>query len=203
MAARADFLSMTAAESALALPDLAAIREAAARIAPHVHRTPVMTCAAIDAEIGASLFFKCEHLQRVGRKRDVPEWRHVHDCREPGCVWRLFGRAAGDSVVQCECAAPHFCECRCRRLPHMRFEAGGHSCMLGAQRREPRDAARWARYRSAIECGEFVQLRPSRKSDCHLLGKEQLRRGDGPGWIVRRCPVECGWLDDLRRKSDG
>ena len=66
MAARADFLSMTAAESALSLPDLAAIREAAARIAPHVHRTPVMTCAAIDAEIGASLFFKCEHLQRVG-----------------------------------------------------------------------------------------------------------------------------------------
>jgi len=25
-----------------------------------------MTCAAIDAEVGATLFFKCEHLQRVG-----------------------------------------------------------------------------------------------------------------------------------------
>jgi len=50
----------------LDLPDLAAIRAAAARIAPHVHRTPVMTCAAIDAEVGATLFFKCEHLQRVG-----------------------------------------------------------------------------------------------------------------------------------------
>ena len=48
------------------LPDLAAIRDAAARIAGHVHDTPVMTCAAIDAEAGASLFFKCEHLQRVG-----------------------------------------------------------------------------------------------------------------------------------------
>src|SRR6478609_8938303 len=50
----------------LDLPDLAAIRSAAARIAPHVHRTPVMTCAAIDAEVGAKLYFKCEHLQRVG-----------------------------------------------------------------------------------------------------------------------------------------
>ena len=50
----------------LALPDLGAIREAHARIAPYVHRTPVMTCRAIDDEVGASLFFKCEHLQKVG-----------------------------------------------------------------------------------------------------------------------------------------
>ena len=57
---------MAVASAALELPDLAAIRDAAVRIAPHVHHTPVMTCAAIDAEVGASLFFKCEHLQRVG-----------------------------------------------------------------------------------------------------------------------------------------
>ena len=48
------------------LPDLAAIRDAHARVAPFVHRTPVMTCRAIDDEAGASLFFKCEHLQKVG-----------------------------------------------------------------------------------------------------------------------------------------
>src|SRR5207244_7581171 len=48
------------------LPDLAAIRAAQARIAPHVHRTPVMTCASIDAEIGATLTFKCENFQRIG-----------------------------------------------------------------------------------------------------------------------------------------
>ena len=48
------------------LPDLAAIRAAQARIAPHVHRTPVMTCASIDAEIGATLAFKCENFQRIG-----------------------------------------------------------------------------------------------------------------------------------------
>ncbi len=49
-----------------ALPDLAAIRAAHARIAPHVHRTPVLTCRSIDAETGARLFFKCENFQKVG-----------------------------------------------------------------------------------------------------------------------------------------
>jgi threonine dehydratase len=47
-------------------PDLAAIREAAVRIAPHVHRTPVLTCRTFDERFGARLFFKCENLQRVG-----------------------------------------------------------------------------------------------------------------------------------------
>jgi threonine dehydratase len=42
------------------------IREAARRIAPYVHRTPVLTCSAIDRQSGCSLFFKCENLQKVG-----------------------------------------------------------------------------------------------------------------------------------------
>jgi threonine dehydratase len=49
-----------------ALPDLAAIRAAHARIAPHVHRTVVLTCGSLDAETGARLFFKCENFQKVG-----------------------------------------------------------------------------------------------------------------------------------------
>lgn len=47
-------------------PDLDAIRVAAARIAPHVHRTPVFRCATLDAMCGASLWFKAENLQRAG-----------------------------------------------------------------------------------------------------------------------------------------
>ncbi len=50
----------------LALPDLAAIRAAHERIRPHVHRTPVFTCAAVDAEVGARLWFKAESLQKIG-----------------------------------------------------------------------------------------------------------------------------------------
>jgi len=51
---------------AFALPDLAAIRMAHARIAPYVHRTPVLTCRSLDAEACASLHFKCENFQKVG-----------------------------------------------------------------------------------------------------------------------------------------
>jgi threonine dehydratase/serine racemase len=46
--------------------DLASVRAAAARIAPFVHRTPVMTSRQIDAVAGRTLFFKCENLQRIG-----------------------------------------------------------------------------------------------------------------------------------------
>ncbi len=49
-----------------AVPDLAAIRAAQARIAPHVVRTPVLSSEALDLATGARLFFKCENLQRVG-----------------------------------------------------------------------------------------------------------------------------------------
>ncbi len=45
---------------------LADVRSAAERIAPHVHRTPVMTCATLDRLAGRRLFFKCEHFQRAG-----------------------------------------------------------------------------------------------------------------------------------------
>ena len=48
------------------LPDLAAIRAAHARIAPHVHRTPVLTSDALDAATGGKLYFKCENFQRIG-----------------------------------------------------------------------------------------------------------------------------------------
>ncbi|MCC6873665.1 MAG: pyridoxal-phosphate dependent enzyme [Sandaracinaceae bacterium] len=46
--------------------DLASIRAAQARIAPYVHRTPVLTCSTLDALAGARLFLKCENLQRGG-----------------------------------------------------------------------------------------------------------------------------------------
>src|SRR6516165_9271325 len=42
------------------------IRQAADRIAPWSHRTPVMTSKALDSRTGASVFLKCENFQRVG-----------------------------------------------------------------------------------------------------------------------------------------
>ncbi len=47
-------------------PDYPAVEAAARRIAGAAHRTPVMTSRTADARLGATLFFKCENLQRVG-----------------------------------------------------------------------------------------------------------------------------------------
>ena len=46
--------------------DLAGVRAAHARIRPHIHRTPVLCSRSLDEITGASLFFKCENLQKVG-----------------------------------------------------------------------------------------------------------------------------------------
>ena len=42
------------------------IRQAAQRLAGQAHRTPVLRSRSADAISGASLFFKCENLQRMG-----------------------------------------------------------------------------------------------------------------------------------------
>ncbi len=47
-------------------PTLQEIDDARRRIAPHVHRTPVVTSSTFDRELGAELFFKCENFQKVG-----------------------------------------------------------------------------------------------------------------------------------------
>ncbi|MFC1628150.1 pyridoxal-phosphate dependent enzyme [Gemmatimonadota bacterium] len=47
-------------------PALEDIRTAHERIAPYIHRTPVLTSAALDEMCGASLFFKCENMQKAG-----------------------------------------------------------------------------------------------------------------------------------------
>ena len=48
------------------LPTYEDVAAAAARIAGHAHRTPVLTSRTADAELGASVFFKCENFQRMG-----------------------------------------------------------------------------------------------------------------------------------------
>lgn len=47
-------------------PTITEILQAAERIQPYAHRTPVITCAALDRRVGAQVFLKCENLQKVG-----------------------------------------------------------------------------------------------------------------------------------------
>lgn len=47
-------------------PALQDIKEAAERISPYIHRTPVFTCASLNRLGEAGLFFKCENFQKAG-----------------------------------------------------------------------------------------------------------------------------------------
>lgn len=47
-------------------PSWEAISEAHARIAPRIHRTPILTSASLDAMARGQFFFKCENLQKTG-----------------------------------------------------------------------------------------------------------------------------------------
>ena len=47
-------------------PSWQAICEAHARIAPRIHRTPILTSASLDQLAGARFFFKCDNLQKTG-----------------------------------------------------------------------------------------------------------------------------------------
>src|SRR5450830_1626185 len=50
----------------LTLPTYADVEAAAARLAGHAHRTPVLRSRTADAALQATLYFKCENLQRMG-----------------------------------------------------------------------------------------------------------------------------------------
>ncbi|RVT84259.1 pyridoxal-phosphate dependent enzyme [Rhodobacteraceae bacterium CCMM004] len=56
-------LDRTTPAADLTLAHMEAARE---RIAPHVHRTPVLTSSYLDDLTGARLFFKCENFQKAG-----------------------------------------------------------------------------------------------------------------------------------------
>lgn len=69
---------------------LEAVHEAAKRIAGRAHRTAVETCATLDRLAGRALFFKCEHLQKVGA------FKFRGACN---AVWRLPAETARRGVV--------------------------------------------------------------------------------------------------------
>ena len=78
--------------------DFSAVREAAQRIAEHVHRTPVMTSRTLDALVGAQLFFKCENLQRAGafkfRGATNAVMMQADDCLQAGFATHSSGNHA-------------------------------------------------------------------------------------------------------------
>jgi threonine dehydratase len=48
------------------IPDLNSIREAAKRIKPFIHKTPVLTCKTFNDMFEGEIYFKCENFQKIG-----------------------------------------------------------------------------------------------------------------------------------------
>ncbi|MBS64517.1 beta-hydroxyaspartate dehydratase BhcB [Salinisphaera sp.] len=68
------------------LPAYEDVCRAHERIAPWIHRTPVLTSATFDAMTGATLFFKCENFQKAGA------------FKSRGAVNAVFGLEDADAV---------------------------------------------------------------------------------------------------------
>src|SRR5512147_2851032 len=47
-------------------PTLADIQQAAKRIQPYIHHTPVLTNESLNEKVGTQVFLKCENMQKVG-----------------------------------------------------------------------------------------------------------------------------------------
>lgn len=66
------------------------IRQAAQRIKPYIHHTPVMTNESLNQRVGAQVFMKCENLQKVGAFK----FRGASNA-----VWSLTDKEASSGVV--------------------------------------------------------------------------------------------------------
>jgi threonine dehydratase len=66
------------------------IQQAAGRIRPYIHRTPVMTNESLNQTVGAQVFLKCENLQKVGAFK----FRGASNA-----VWSLTDEEAAHGVV--------------------------------------------------------------------------------------------------------
>ncbi|MCA8958395.1 MAG: threonine/serine dehydratase [Planctomycetes bacterium] len=79
-----------------AAPTFREVLEAAARIAPYVHRTPVVSSATLDRELGASVFFKCENLQKVGAFKARGATNAVMALGDEACARGVITHSSGN-----------------------------------------------------------------------------------------------------------
>jgi len=81
------------------------IQAAAARIAGVVHRTPVMTSRLLDEQAGRHLFFKCEHLQRVGAFKFRGAWNSVSQLTDEAAARGVVTHSSGNHAQALALAA--------------------------------------------------------------------------------------------------
>ncbi len=86
-------------------PTWEAILEAHARIAPRIHRTPVLTSASLNAIAGAGLFFKCENLQKTGSFKIRGASNAILSLTEQEVARGIVTQSSGNHGAAVACAA--------------------------------------------------------------------------------------------------
>lgn len=91
-------------------PPFGDIRIAHARIAPHVHRTPILRSRALDALVGARLLFKCENFQRTGAFKARGAFNAVLSLADAAAARGVITHSSGNHAAALALAA------RCRGI---------------------------------------------------------------------------------------
>jgi threonine dehydratase len=86
-------------------PTWDAIEAAHARIAPRIHRTPVLRSATLDAMCGAELFFKCENLQKTGSFKIRGATNAIFSLRDEEASRGIVTHSSGNHAAAVSCAA--------------------------------------------------------------------------------------------------
>jgi len=88
-----------------AAPSWQEITEAHARIAPHIHRTPVLTSETLNRISGAPLFFKCENLQKTGSFKIRGAANAILSLSEEDARRGVVTQSSGNHAAAVACAA--------------------------------------------------------------------------------------------------
>jgi threonine dehydratase len=86
-------------------PTWDAIEAAHARIAPRIHRTPVLRSATLDAMCGAELFFKCENLQKTGSFKIRGATNAIFSLSDEEASRGVVTHSSGNHAAAVSCAA--------------------------------------------------------------------------------------------------
>jgi threonine dehydratase len=86
-------------------PDWHTIQEAHARIAPRIHRTPVLTSASLDEMAGARFFFKCENLQKTGSFKIRGATNAIFSLSDEEVARGIVTQSSGNHGAAVACAA--------------------------------------------------------------------------------------------------
>jgi threonine dehydratase len=85
--------------------DRESVEDAAARIAPFVHHTPVLRSGSLDRWAGAQAFVKAEHLQRVGAFKFRGATNAVQSLTDADARRGVAAHSSGNHAAALACAA--------------------------------------------------------------------------------------------------